>query len=274
MATFFFSGIDKPSLVTILARQQACGMLNARSAAEPALQAAIARYPAVPFVLDSGSVQGNQDIRAYAHVITLLAHRVQWAANLDVIHNQDLSDRHFQALQVLLAGTELARDKLLWIYQCQSRHSSWHPDGDVDRLKRAVEQHRFIGLGGLRSVFARDLLRAQDLLGTIGDILDAAGAQAHVFGLGNHSAISTCLAQRWFRSADSARWLQGLCSRLLLTVDGTTLSGASLTFSGLQCAEQNVRAIQTWMQSSESLSHPSFDVHSKTVHPVQLHWID
>ena len=270
MATFFFSGIDKPSLVALLARQRAGGMINANSAAEPALQEAIALYPAVPFALDSGSVQGNRDIQAYVRLLSLMAHRVEWAANLDVLHNQDMSDRHFQMLQALLAGQEQAQAKLLWVYQSQSRGGSWHPDGDVDRLKRAVEQHRFIGLGGLRSVFARDLLRAQDLLDLIGNILDAAGAQAHVFGLGNHSILSYCLAQRWFRSADSARWLQGLRSRTLLTVDGTSISGTSLAFSGLQCAEQNIRAIQTWMRLQGSQPLPA----SSQTAPMQLQWID
>jgi hypothetical protein len=275
MATFFFSGIDKPPLVALLAKQQACGMLNANSAAEPALQEAIARHPTVRFILDSGSVQDNRNIQAYARLVMLMEHRVEWAANLDAIDNQDMSDRHFQTLQALLARKEQARAKLLWIYQCQSRGAFWHPDGDLDRLKRAVEQHQFIGLGGLRSVFLRDLFRAQDLLDTIGDILDAAGAQAHVFGLGSYSLLSCCLTQRWFRSADSARWLQGLRSHLLLTVDGTAMSGTSLTFSGLQCAEHNVRAIQAWMQSSGSIPRPaSLDTRSRTAHPVQLHWID
>jgi len=274
MATFFFSGVDKLSLVTILAKLQVCGMFNAGSASEPALQMALAQYPTLPVALDSGSIQGNQDIHAYSRLITRMAPRVEWAANLDVIHNQELSDHHFQQLQVLLAGNAQARAKLLWIYQCQSRGASWHPDGDVDRLKRAVDQHRFIGLGGLRSVFSRDLLRAQDLLGVIGDILDAADTQAHIFGLGNRSVLSSCLTQRWFRSADSARWLQGLRSRMLLTIDGTAMSGTALTFSGLQCAEQNVRAIQAWMQPKSTQPSSAFHGASSQTIPVQLQWID
>jgi hypothetical protein len=68
--------------------------------------------------------------------------------------------------------------------------------------------------------------------------------------------------------------LQGLRSHLLLTVDGTAMSGTSLAFSGLQCAEQNVRAIQAWMQSSGSIPRPaSLDTRSRTAHPVQLHWL-
>jgi len=180
-----------------------------------------------------------------------------------------------EALQTLLAGSQQAQAKLLWIYQCQSRHASWHPDGDLDRLKRAVEYHHFIGLGGFRQVFARDLLQAQDLLGMIGTILDAAGAQAHVFGLGNYSLLSFCLTQRWFRSADSARWLQGLRSRSLLTVDGTSIKGTSLLFSGLQCAAHNVRAVHAWMQASPPLfPSTSLDTQRRQVSPVQLHWID
>ncbi|MEO7019731.1 MAG: hypothetical protein ABI234_06235, partial [Ktedonobacteraceae bacterium] len=231
--TYYFSGVNKPELLAVLGRQHACGMLNALSAGQPKLRRAYERYP-VELVLDSGAVQGNQNIVGYARLIKLIGARMTWIANLDSLHNQQASDENFRHLQALLADEVLACTKLLWIYQCQSCGDHWDPDGDLDLLKRALDHHRFIGLGGILSVVERDIQHAQNLLGTLGEILDAAGAQAHIFGIGNYPLLTYCLTQRWFRSADSARWLQGLRSRMLLTVDGKVLSGKRLTFTGLQ----------------------------------------
>jgi hypothetical protein len=171
---------------------------------------------------------------------------------MDILHNQQASDEHYQRLRRLLADEEEVRDKLLWIYQCQSRGKSWHRRGDLDTLRRAVERSRFVGIGGLVSVLERDLSEAQDILGALGEVLDQADAQAHVFGLGNFALLLFAQTQRWFRSADSARWLQGLSSRTLLTTDGKVISARTLTFTGMQCAEQNVAAMQAWLQPDKA----------------------
>jgi hypothetical protein len=76
-------------------------------------------------------------------------------------------------------------------------------------------------------------------------------------------------------SADSDRWTQGLRSRLLSTLEGVAMRGASLICSGLQCAERPVHPIQAWIPSSKSLSRSlSPEVSSQTVHPVPFRWID
>ena len=191
-----------------------------------------------------------------------------------MLHNQSQSDKHFQHLQYLLADHEPARKKLLWIYQCQSRCSYWHHQGDVDALKRALEKHKMVGIGGLVSVLERDPIEAHDLLCLLGEILSGAGAQAHVFGPGSYPLLRWCVTQPWFRSADSARWLHGLKSRLLLTRDGQVLHGNKLLFSGLQCAENNVCAIQEWMQPKAREQPSSLPPVSHTTRPVQLHWFD
>ncbi len=229
-------------------------MVNARSAGQPKLRQAYARWKQVELALDSGACQNNRDVERYARLIKELSPRMTFCSNLDVLHNQQQSDEHFSALQRLLADHEEARSKLLWIYHCQSRGAYWHPQGDLDALKRALERHKMIGIGGVVSVLERDLLAAQDVLWSLGSILSEAGAQAHLFGLGSYQLLSWCVTQPWFRSADSARWLHGLRSRMLLTRDGHVLDGKALLFSGLQCAAHNVRAIQTWMHGDGALA--------------------
>lgn len=274
MATYFFSGIDKPALLEVLAQRRASGMVNALSAGQPALRQAYARWGNVALALDSGACQGNRQVERYARLIKELSSRMTFCSNLDVLHNQHRSNEHFHQLHHLLADDEQARSKLLWIYQCQSRGEFWHPQGDLDAFKRAVEQHKMVGIGGIVSVLERDLLEAHDLLCTLGAILSEAGAQAHIFGLGNYPLLRFCVTQPWFRSADSARWLHGVKSRTLLTRDGHILDGKKLLFSGLQCAQNNVCAIQEWMQPGISVSPLSAVPVSNVAHPVQLHWFD
>ena len=245
---YYYSGVNKPVLLEVLARQHASGMVNAIYAGQRALLEAYQRYPDVTLTLDSGACQGYRDVEAYARLIKRIGWRMLWCANMDVLHNQKASDEQYQYLRLLLADDEGVCEKLLWIYQCQSREGIWHRQGDLDALRRAIEHHRFIGIGGFISVIERDLSEAQDLLGTIGEVLDEADTEAHVFGLGSFGLLLFACAQRWFRSADSTRWLRGLSSRILLTTDGKVVSAHKLTFTSLQLAEQNVGAMQTWLQ--------------------------
>ncbi len=275
MATYFFSGVNKPELVRILEEKGACGMLNALSAGEPKLREAyLTLYPNVEFTLDSGAIQGNRNVAGYARLLKSIGPRMQWVSSLDRLHNQQASQEQYEELLRLLTDAPLVRQKVLWIYQTQSRGNHWHPDGDLELLKRAVEKYRFVGLGGLVSVIERDIMRAQDLLEAIGAILDAADAQAHAFGIGNYALLTYCLCQKWFRSADSARWIQGVRSRTLLKLDGTTMSGRQLSFSGLQCAEQNVGSVLAWMESDrhQLFFLPPNDPPADE-EPVQLRWV-
>lgn len=249
MITYYYSGVNKPVLLEVLARKSASGMVNALYAGQRALLEAYTRYPEVGLTLDSGAYQGYRDVEAYARLIRKIGARMQWCASMDVLHNQRQSDEQYQRLLRLLVDDEGMRSKILWIYQCQSRGDGWYQQGDLDALRRALDQHRYIGIGGIVSVLTRDPALAQDLLGSIGDVLDRADAQAHVFGLGNFALLSYACTQRWFRSADSTKWLQGLSSRRLLTTDGKYFSARKLTFTGLECAAQNVGAMQTWFRS-------------------------
>jgi len=248
MVTYYYSGVNKPALLEVLNRKSASGMVNACYAGQRALLEAYERYPRVSLVLDSGAVQGYNNVEAYARLIRKIGARMVWCASMDVLHNQWQSDEQYQRLMQLLAEDDFERSKILWIYQCQSRGNAWNRRGDLDALRKALDQHRYVGIGGFVSVLIRNPTEAQDLLGTLGEVLDRADAQAHVFGLGSFPLLVLACAERWFRSADSTRWLQGLSSRTLFTTDGTCISARKLTFTGLQCAEQNVGTIQTWLQ--------------------------
>jgi hypothetical protein len=237
---YYYSGVNRPALLEILARRSASGMVNALYAGQRALLEAYTRYPDVSLVMDSGACQGYRDVEAYARLIRNIGERMLWISNMDVLHNQQASDEQYQRLKHLLANDVPVRNKLLWIYQCQSRNDGWHRQGNLDALRRATEQQRSLGVGGFISVIERDLSEAQDLLGTIGSVLDESGAKAHVFGLGNFSLLSFASAQRWFRSADSTKWLQGLSSRTLFTTDGKSISARKLTFTGMQLADHYV----------------------------------
>jgi hypothetical protein len=52
MATYFFSGINKPELLEVLATCQASGMVNALSAGQPKLREAYVRWSHVKLALD------------------------------------------------------------------------------------------------------------------------------------------------------------------------------------------------------------------------------
>jgi hypothetical protein len=276
MATYFFSGVNKPELVRVLEEKHACGMLNALSAGEPKLREAYLNlYPKVEFTLDSGAIQGNRNVARYARLLKSIGPRMQWVSSLDRLHDQQTSQEQYEELLRLLADAPMVSRKVLWIYQTQSRGHHWHPEGDLELLKRALEKHRFVGLGGLLSVIERDIMRAQDLLETIGEVLDAADAQAHAFGVGNFPLLTYCLTQKWFRSADSARWVQGLRSRTMLARDGTTMSGKKLSFTGMQIVAQNVESVLAWMESNhhQLFLLPQSDPLVEDDEPIQLRWV-
>src|SRR5437762_3940019 len=168
----YFSGVNRPVFFELLARQHAAGMLNARSAREPAVLRACREYPSVLLTMDSGAFQGNRDLEAYVQCIQQLFHRLQWYTSLDVLHDQEATDMNYKMLAHLLSSEQVA--KLLYVYQAQSCGSHWCRAGDLEALRRVADQHRFLGIGGLVSVLNRNLQEAMDLLAAIGEILTQA----------------------------------------------------------------------------------------------------
>lgn len=248
MAIYHFSGVNTPDLLALLARKNASGMVNAVWAGQRAMVEAYTRYSSVPLVLDSGACQGYTNVEAYARLIRRIGPRMLWCSSMDVLHCQQKSDEQYQRLCALLADDQDLCTKIVWVYQCQSYGADWNRQGDLDALKRALEIHRFVAIGGLVSVIERSINEAQDLLGELGEVLTHAEASAHLFGIGSFALLTFCAVQRWFRSADSARWILAGAARKLLTTEGKYISARTLTFDRLACIGQNIGAMQAWLE--------------------------
>lgn len=248
MPTFYFSGINKPLQIDLLARLGAAGMLNALTAGQPRMLAACQRNPGVPLALDSAAYQGYLDVEAYARLIRLLGRSMAFCANLDVLHNQARSDEHYRRLASLLADEEELRARLLWVYQSQSREGAFDRKGDPEALKRALGTHRLVGVGGLVPVLERNIHEALDIIGAVGAALSEAGTQGHFFGIGNYTVLASIWNERWFHSSDSSRWWQEALSCVLLTSDGRRMSARNLFLSLPQRAEQNMGSVLAWFR--------------------------
>ena len=248
MPALYFSGINKPFQIELLARLGAAGMLNALTAGQPGVIAACQHNPDVPLALDSAAYQGYTDVEAYARLIRRVGRRMVFCSNLDVLHNQARSDEHYQRLTSQLADDEDLRARLLWVYQSQSRGSDFSRKGDLEALRRTLGMLRLarVGVGGLVSVLERNIHEALDIIGDIGEVLSEAGAQGHFFGIGNYTVLASIWNERWFHSSDSSRWWQEALSCVLLTSDGRRLSAHNLCLSLPQRAEQNMGSVLAW----------------------------
>ena len=248
MPALYFSGINKPLQIELLARLRAAGMLNALTAGQPRVLAACRRHPDVPLSLDSAAYQGYTDVEAYARLIRRVGRRMDFCSNLDVLHNQARSDEHYQRLLSLLADEDDLRARLLWVYQSQSRGNAFSRQGDLEALRRALGTLRpaRVGVGGLVPVLERNIHEALDIIGAIGAVLSEAGTQGHFFGIGNYTVLASIWNERWFHSSDSSRWWQEALSCVLLTSDGRRLSAHTLSLSLPQRAEQNMGSVLAW----------------------------
>lgn len=236
MITYFFSGVDRASFIELLAQEGAAGMVNAQYANNPGMIAAYARWPEVPLVLDSGAFQGNKDLPAYAALVNRIGDRFEWVANLDVIGNQEQSDRNHEELT--------ARGcRVLWVYQAQG-------GAGLDYLANRADMHRHVGLGGLVPVIKRGTQEAIDLIGQMGLILDRVGATAHLFGVGSPLILSAFAKSKWCKSADSQSWLAGMKANEMIRQDGSRMRAAAfgLALTNRECAAQNIRQIHGWAQ--------------------------
>lgn len=248
MPAFYFSGINKPLQIELLAHLGAAGMLNALTAGQPRVVAACRRNADVALALDSAAYQGYIDVEAYARLIRRVGRRMVFCANLDVLHNQARSDEHYRCLTSLLADEGDLRARLLWVYQSQSRGSDYSRKGDLEALRRALGRLNppRVGVGGLVPVLERNIHEALDIIGAIGGVLAEADAQGHFFGIGNYTVLASLWNERWFSSSDSSRWWQEALSHILLTSDGRRLGAHNLSLSLPQRAEQNMRSVLAW----------------------------
>ncbi len=235
MTTYYFSGVDRASFIEVLAREGAAGMVNASVATQPALRSAYRRWPEVPLVLDSGAFQGLDDPRAYAEIVHEIGWRFQWVANLDVIGDQEGSDRNWDRLRALNVDP-------LWVYQVEGGaplHVMVRRAGDLGR----------IGVGGLVPVIKRDVSEALRLIESIGHQLQFIRRRAHFFGVGSPVILTDFGCESWFESADSQSWLCGFKAQELIVRGGRRVKTdvAGLELSREECAAQNIRQVHTWL---------------------------
>jgi hypothetical protein len=231
---YYFSGVDRAGFIELLAREGAAGMVNASVATQPAMMAACSRWPEVPLVLDSGAFQGNTDVDEYARICTLVGSRFRWVATLDVIGDQDASDRNWTLLKA--KGIHP-----LWVYQVQGGRDLYH-------MEKAAETLKHIGVGGLVPLLKENPQHVVDMIGEIGERLGEVGAKAHFFGVGSPLILKEYAWESWFASADSQSWLCGFKSRELISHSGRRFKcdAYGLELTREECAAQNVRQVHSW----------------------------
>jgi hypothetical protein len=260
---YFHSGVNRAVYMKWVAEERKRmdvnigAMVNAESAAQPALLKAYVRHPDVPLVLDSGAYQqSGRSTQEYIEVLETidrylaaqgeggLLDRFEWVANLDVIDGMG-SGRHFYQLRE--HGIEP-----LWIAHAR-----------VDRGQSGVEvelspppeeafelrEGMTIGIGGLVPVIqkgGRDV--AREVLSRVGEMLGDRGLKGHFFGVGVPCLLKQFGAESWMESADSSKWLAGQKGRKLYREDGSYIRAnrQGLRLTREECARQNLRQIGRW----------------------------
>jgi hypothetical protein len=249
MATIFYSGVDRPDLLSLLVAEKAAGMINANYARHPRLQQAYSRPLPIPLVLDSYKFQN--DISRYTEIILQVGMHFRWMSNLDVIGNQRVSDQHFEYLQAHLPA-HLAQ-KILWVFQ---------PGGSLHELEDMARHRHLIGIGGLVPLLKRQEHEAVlRYLFSVGERLQSVGAQAHVFGLSSPSIIFRIRHCLWLASIDSSKWLIAYRASKVVRTNGTGQCRASelgLCLTPQEMAANNIRVMRFWLLAP-SVQLPLFE---------------
>jgi hypothetical protein len=209
------------------------------------MKAAYERWPEVPMVLDSGAFQGLDNVAAYAEIVREIGDRFRWVANLDVIGDQQASDRNWLRL------FDEMDVRALWIYQVEGGEALKH-------MQRWIEFRSgvgpMIGVGGLVPIIHRDLSEAMRIIEQVGKVLQPWG-KAHFFGVGSPIILREFGKEPWFASADSQSWLCGFKAGEMLTYSGSRMKTdvAGLELTRTECAAQNIRQIHTWMHGDKPM---------------------
>jgi hypothetical protein len=256
MPTFYFSGVNRPDLLSLLAEQQAAGMVNAAWACQPQVVAAYRRFPQVQLALDCNAIQRlrhGQQARArrityrleealdtYARVIAEVGWRFEWVSSYDVIGDQRLTNWCYEQLLKRLAGMPSLASRVLWIYQ----------HGSLDELKGMARRLKRVGIGGMVPILQRAGVSSfLDAITPIGQVLLEAGAQAHIYGVSDAQALASLASQQWFGSADGSTWLIAYRAMALLQASGervkATRLGLRLTRRAI--AANNIAVTQEWI---------------------------
>ena len=231
---YIHSGVNRPDLVSLLAEERAAGMVTAHVVREPRLQWAFQRWPHVPLYLDSG-FRRKMAVRDYVDLIERYGHRFTWIANLDCLFDQRASDEHYHLIRSRLSSPEL-RAKILWVYQ----------GGKRSELAAHAREYKLVGIGGCVLRMLREGIDAtMRWLAEIGEILQQAGAQAHIFGVGNKAMLCWLATQDWVASCDSSKWLLAYKAHVLLLPTGQCVRAPELQYR--VCAARNIHTIESWM---------------------------
>lgn len=258
MPTFYFSGVNRPDLLELLAEQQAAGMINARSACQPRLMASYTQFPQVKLALDcdarqrqrrqqrthtrSPAYQLDAAIDWYASVICRVGWRFEWFSSFDVMGDQHLSNWCYERLLERLADSQLA-SRVRWIYQ----------HGSLRELQERANVLKTVGIGGMVPILqSAGVARFLQVLAPLGEVLETCGANAHMYGLANASALAGLASLPWFASADGATWLIAYRAGELLQTTGEHLSAArlKLRLSRRAIAANNICVTQEWLNPS------------------------
>ena len=241
MPTLICSGVNRPDVLALLARERVAGMVNASVACQPVLLEAYERYNEVPLYLDSGAFQGKMDLETYRKIVERVGERFTWVANLDVIGDPCQSDENYTRLvKTLPPGL---REKVLWVYQ----------GGCLRELTTRARELRRVGIGGLvRMMEEQGIDAVLAYLKKVGVVLAQEGATGHTFGCGSASVLQAICAEAWFASTDTSKWLIGYRAQELLLANGEyrSATGLGLRLSRAECAANNIRVLQEWVDPS------------------------
>lgn len=255
MPTYYFSGVNRPDMVKLLAEQQAAGMLNARSACEPRLVESYSRYPQVKLALDCDARQRHRFQRTgrassvayeldaaidrYASVICRIGWRLEWCSSFDVIGDPKLSSWCYERLLERLAHPALC-SRVRWIYQ----------HGSLSELEERASSLKVVGIGGMVPILERaGVAKFLQVLAPISKVLERCGALGHIYGLSDAYALSQLASLPWFASADGSTWLIAYRAGELLQTSGEHINATQLhlRLSKRAIAENNIRVTLEWL---------------------------
>jgi len=237
--TYYHSGVNQYGHAKILDDEGVAGMVSATTITQPKMKKALKDFD-LPLVLDSGGFQGYENVDEYIDIIHELSSRFRWYAVLDEIGCQFTAD-----INMLIM--EDAGLSPLWIYQVDGGTGLYH-------LKRQAKKYDFVGIGGLVQRSFSDPTHLVRMIQKIGSVLASVNAEAHFFGIGSPRILGQFYDADWFCSADSQKWVSGKRSRTIYTRQGETVSSADLSFSGEECARQNIRQIEDWASANRQLA--------------------
>jgi hypothetical protein len=245
MSTIYFSGVDRPEYVDVLAQERAAGMISVENWTQSLLDAL--DKTSTPHVVDSGSFNPKLSlltVEYYAQFIKSRGNAAQWYATSDTLRNQCETDLDYAYILRLLP--EHCHDLLLWIWQYGS---------DMNSLHRGLEKHKHIGVGGLVPLLKYGQRKAEDIILSLADIIEQYHAIPHYFGVGSANIVKALSGMHEDFSVDSTLWLVGAKYEEVIDRDGRRYkaNAAGLDWPKDALLRQNIRQMKKWILPNASL---------------------